>query len=1051
MTAATDLVVGFMPGASPLDVAGDYYLNLTGASGGNATTPDVTALDIVGDIDVRFDATLERWAALPGTGMELAGKFVPPSNQSWLLWVNSNRRLVWRHSADGTAIFDAVSTVALPVAAGRLAVRVTMDVNDGAGNRVVTMYTAPTMAGPWATLSTITTSGTTSIFNSSATLGIGDVPSSGFARPTGRVHAFQVSADLTGTDVRANPNFALHPPGTTSFADAAGRTWTVNSPASINGFDWVDLSARLLYAAWGVGRGSELEAFPPSNAEVLLRNDDRQLDPSHAAGTWFGRLEPRTPFRIQSVASALDLPGLSGATASTPDHASYAVTDLDLRVQLAADDWTPGGFGQFIAGQWGSAGNQGWHLAVGTSGVLSLGFTTNGTTLLSRTSTAATGFGDGSDHWVRVTLDANNGAAGHDVRFYTSTDSVSWTQLGSTVTTAGTVALFNSTAPLTIGDVLSFAGQVRYLELRSSIGGPVVANPEFSARNPGTTQFTDRSGRVWTINGAAAIALDTAFRSDEFYGFVGEDGFEQIAQPPALGDCRVTLVDLLEILGDDSLPATAYDAEILSDNPVAFWKLDEADGTQMADSSGHGRHGLYDNAVLGQDPLVFGDGHSVDFPHVGDHRGRWSGEGLPVAAPCSLEAWVQTDRDALAIKSIIVVQRDASLGQRLWLGIQTSAGGSPNGEIVIDFAGLGTGYKARGHSRVDDDQPHHIVATIAGNTAAEVLLYVDGVPQTKTTISGTNPGSWPSLLLWTIGNYTDNGFGDFGLDGLVDEPAVYSYVLTAEQVRDHYEAGTTAFAEASGERVDRVLDILGVPSSMRDIATGDTTVGPAAYGGSNAGAYLQAVVESEQGYLYVNHRNGGRITYRGRFSRYTEPRSTASLATFSDSATASLHYERNGLVIDPKNSRSLVNVVDVNWRGGTVQARNQSSIDRYGAKSRKLTTEAPSPEAGLSAGDWVINRNSEPRERVRSFKLNPGADARLRQVARSLRIGDRVTFGRHPQQVGAATLVDLFVEGYTNEFTRGVEWTSDVRASAADTGDVAIWGTSTWGETAIWG
>lgn len=1055
---ATDLVVEFMPGAGPLDVAGDYYLSLTGtalgtAGGSKATTPDVAALDIVGDIDVRVDFTAAQWTAPPGTLLKLIGKGnLSASDRSWILYTDVNRKLVFRWTTNGTTSIDSVSTVAVPISAGRLAVRVTLDVDDGAGNRVTTFYTAPTIDGSWTQLgAVVTTAGTTSIWNSATALEIGDVIGTSFPSVKGRCHAAEIRNGVGGSDIRANPNFAIQPPGTISFADAAGRTWTVNSPATIVGFDWEEISEQLLYATWTIGRADELEPFPAGTAQILLKNDERLLDPEYTAGTWYGQLEPRTPFRIQSIASALDLPGTAGATASTPDHADYAVTDIDVRLQLAMDDWTPGGFGVFLVGQWPNVGgNNGWAFTMDATGHPAVTWTTDGTTTVTRTSTVATGFTDGSDHWLRLTHDVNNGAAGHTVTFYTSTDGITWTTL-DTVTTGGTTSIFNSTAALTINDVLPFAGQVRYLELRSSIGGSVVTRPEFTSQNAGTRSFKDRSDRTWTVNGAAVIVLDTVFRTDEFYGFVGDEGFQQISQPPSLGNCQVQLADLLDILGEDALPQTAYDAEVLANSPEAFWKLDETTGTQMADSSGNGRHGVFDNSILGQEPLVKGAGHSAEFPHVGDHRGRWSGEGLPVGAPTSIEAWVRTTRDAAATKSLVVVQRDASLGARLWLGIQTSAAGSPDGEIVIDFAGLGTNYKARGSTRIDDDEIHHVVLTFAGNTAAEVLLYVDGALETKTLISGTNPGSWTSLLLWTVGNYTNTGAGDFGFDGFVDEVAVYSYVLTAEQVADLYEAGTTAFAETSGERIDRVLDILGVPAALRDIATGDTTVGPAAYEGANAGTYMQAVAESEQGYLYVDHRNGGKLTFKGRYHRHTDTRSLTSQATFSDSTTETLHYERDGLVVDPRNARSIVNIVDVEWRGGSVQARSQSSIDSYGPRTRSLTTEAATPTAGLSAGDWIINRNSQPRERVRAFRLHPGADARLRAPARALRINDRITFGRHPQQVGSATTKELIVEGLTHTFERGVDWSTSVRTSAADTGDVWIWGTSTWGETTIWG
>src|SRR3546814_8634229 len=86
-----------------------------------------------------------------------------------------NLRLRW--SSDGATVTgtkDSTDQVS-PDAGGRLAVRATLDVNDGAGNNVVTFYTAPAIDGPWEQLGNpVTTAGTTSIFNSTSSLKVGD-------------------------------------------------------------------------------------------------------------------------------------------------------------------------------------------------------------------------------------------------------------------------------------------------------------------------------------------------------------------------------------------------------------------------------------------------------------------------------------------------------------------------------------------------------------------------------------------------------------------------------------------------------------------------------------------------------------------------------------------------------------------------------------------------------------------------------------------------------------------------------------------------------------
>ncbi|NIS31057.1 MAG: LamG domain-containing protein, partial [Actinobacteria bacterium] len=143
---------------------------------------------------------------------------------------------------------------------------------------------------------------------------------------------------------------------------------------------------------------------------------------------------------------------------------------------------------------------------------------------------------------------------------------------------------------------------------------------------------------------------------------------------------------------------------------------------------------------------------------------------------------------------------------------------------------------------------------------------------------------WPRGFTWTVGNHPSLQALPGGLDGEIDQVAVYDRVMSADEIASHYTAGATGFSgEKSGVRVGRVLDVVGVPSALRDIATGDTTVGPADYGGSSAGDYLARVTESEQGYLYVDHLGGGKLKFRSRYERFTATRSTTSQATYAGS------------------------------------------------------------------------------------------------------------------------------------------------------------------------
>ena len=209
---------------------------------------------------------------------------------------------------------------------------------------------------------------------------------------------------------------------------------------------------------------------------------------------------------------ALDAPGSAGSGASTPDVAALnpASADLYVKARLSLDNWVPGGSGQYIIGQFPGGGQNSWALGIDSTGKPRLDYTTDGTTGLSSTATQVTGFKPGSVHWLDMTLDRDNGAAGRTVTFRFSEDGFTWTTIGTPVTTAGTVSLFNSNGALLIGGgSLPLAGQVYEADVR--IGGEmgsVVASPRFSDLDLSATSFTDGSGLAWTITSTAKVRYD---------------------------------------------------------------------------------------------------------------------------------------------------------------------------------------------------------------------------------------------------------------------------------------------------------------------------------------------------------------------------------------------------------------------------------------------------------------------------------------------------------------------------------------------------------------
>lgn len=235
--------------------------------------------------------------------------------------------------------------------------------------------------------------------------------------------------------------------------------------------------------------------------------------------------------------TGLVLPGVSGAYASAPDSAALSITgDIDIRVKCAAADWTPSAV-QHLAAKFvfTASNNRAYFLRIETAGKLEFGYSITGIDGFSELSTVATGVTDGATKWVRCTVDVNDGSGNHVTRFYLSDDGSAWTQLGTDVTTVGTIAIFDSTATLEIGTrdggsgTGAFAGTIYRVQILNGIAGTVAFDADFAAQPLGAGSFAESSANaaIVSVNAAAADSNDPAFSGTGL--FFTTDDYAQIA------------------------------------------------------------------------------------------------------------------------------------------------------------------------------------------------------------------------------------------------------------------------------------------------------------------------------------------------------------------------------------------------------------------------------------------------------------------------------------------------------------------------------------------
>lgn len=200
-----------------------------------ASCPDRPSLGITGDIDVRLDMRLTSYGQLT-----LATKWLSATSRAWALRLNPDGTLVFEFVDNTSSDHVATSSAAIPL--GRVAVRATVQVNNGSGGHTTTFYTAGAISGSWTQLgSPVVGSSTITLATSPAPIAVGysvgyivtDPAHPTSIGPNGRFYAFQLYNGIAGTLV-ASPTFTAQAPGTASFADAQANLWSMSGTATID-------------------------------------------------------------------------------------------------------------------------------------------------------------------------------------------------------------------------------------------------------------------------------------------------------------------------------------------------------------------------------------------------------------------------------------------------------------------------------------------------------------------------------------------------------------------------------------------------------------------------------------------------------------------------------------------------------------------------------------------------------------------------------------------------------------------------------------------------
>lgn len=447
------------------------YLALPGTNGNYASTPNAAVLQITGDIDIRVRVAMDDWT--PATNQFFLSK-LPPGNRAYSLYVNGSSslgKLDMDISLDGTNIISALSTVAPTITDGQILwVRVTRTSADG----VVKFYTAngsiiSPSGSDWTQLGANVSTTSGSLSNATSNLDIGSHNGGTSSPMAGKLYRAQIRNNVLddGTGIQLDANFDNQTMVVSSFTEAStnAATITINSSGSPN--------ARL------VGR------YTPATVRSLAS------------------------VRSLATSTSLSILGTNGNYASTPDSVALSIQgDLTIDMFFSLSDWTTAT--QSIVSKMDSSVLRSYRFDVVAGGTPRLLYSTDGSTAINRSSTAAISYGANTAHWLRMSLDADNGASGHGVRFYTSPTEtgLDWLQLGATVTNATTLTLADTVSVLEIGSNFlgtsqTMTGNVYQLKIyaadvRTGSDTPVF-NASFTGRTLGSTSFTESSSNAATV------------------------------------------------------------------------------------------------------------------------------------------------------------------------------------------------------------------------------------------------------------------------------------------------------------------------------------------------------------------------------------------------------------------------------------------------------------------------------------------------------------------------------------------------------------------------
>ena len=260
---------------------------------------------------------------------------------------------------------------------------------------------------------------------------------------------------------------------------------------------------------------------------------------------------------------------------------------------------------------------------------------------------------------------------------------------------------------------------------------------------------------------------------------------------------QLTLLAVLSVTGTSATATqAAYVDVVLADNPVGYYRLEEASSSAGAkDSSVTNATGTYNNffnpAAFGQTGIPAG-GNAVLFDGFNDWINTNNTSIVGSDQTYTLEVWINIGTTDLTSTGYAVSHlRDNTNNRYHALGVTS-------GEIAIMAQDQNSASSVVDTTppikQLNDGKWHHLVGVFnSGNASDEDKLYLDG--QLIASMNGPAEDSATNRVYIGLLHNRSGGTGWF--KGLIDEVAIYNGLLSAERILAHYNAGITIPEPAS--------------------------------------------------------------------------------------------------------------------------------------------------------------------------------------------------------------------------------------------------------------